>query len=164
MNFVLIHFFAKVVSGYGLLAAYFVFVEIQQEARWNWDSITVKRHITSYRMEHSDKKVKESGAACKGLSLRRSYSSIVDHKQYEKQREVSVKMGREGSMAREGAESFITSTISLESTSPVESVHSTIPEQKPRNFGTVAPGIYRSSYPQEADYPFLEKLGLKTIM
>lgn len=35
---------------------------------------------------------------------------------------------------------------------------------EPSNFGTVAPGVYRSSYPQEANYPFLRQLKLKTIM
>lgn len=35
---------------------------------------------------------------------------------------------------------------------------------QPSNFGTVVPGVYRSSYPQEANYPFIQKLKLKTIM
>ncbi|KAI3394559.1 hypothetical protein diail_2550 [Diaporthe ilicicola] len=35
---------------------------------------------------------------------------------------------------------------------------------QPANFGTVVPGIYRSGYPQEADYAFLQKLKLKTIV
>jgi tyrosine-protein phosphatase SIW14 len=37
-------------------------------------------------------------------------------------------------------------------------------EGQPTNFGTVVPGVYRSSYPQSEDYPFLEKLGLKTVV
>lgn len=37
-------------------------------------------------------------------------------------------------------------------------------EGKPINFGTVIPGVYRSSYPQTEDYPFLQKLGLKTVV
>jgi tyrosine-protein phosphatase SIW14 len=37
-------------------------------------------------------------------------------------------------------------------------------EGQPTNFGTVVPGVYRSSYPQSEDYPFLEKLGLRTVV
>jgi tyrosine-protein phosphatase SIW14 len=37
-------------------------------------------------------------------------------------------------------------------------------EGQPNNFGTVVPGVYRSSYPQTEDYPFLQKLGLKTVV
>lgn len=35
---------------------------------------------------------------------------------------------------------------------------------RPRNFGTILPGIYRSSYPGPEDYEFLKDLGLKTIV
>lgn len=43
--------------------------------------------------------------------------------------------------------------------------HVTLPiEGQPINFGTVVPGVYRSSYPQAEDYPFLQKLGLKTVV
>jgi tyrosine-protein phosphatase SIW14 len=38
-----------------------------------------------------------------------------------------------------------------------------IPGQ-PANFGVVVPGVYRSSYPQDADYAFIQKLKLKTIV
>ncbi len=34
----------------------------------------------------------------------------------------------------------------------------------PINFGVVAPGLYRSGYPQAADYPFMRGLGLRTIV
>ena len=35
---------------------------------------------------------------------------------------------------------------------------------RPRNFGTVAPGIYRSGYPETEDHDFLKDLGLRTIV
>ncbi|KAK2072580.1 hypothetical protein P8C59_006927 [Phyllachora maydis] len=35
---------------------------------------------------------------------------------------------------------------------------------RPANFGVVVPGVYRSSYPQTADYAFLQHLRLKTIV
>jgi len=35
---------------------------------------------------------------------------------------------------------------------------------RPENFGVVVPGVYRSSFPQTADYAFIQRLGLKTIV
>ncbi|KAK1778114.1 tyrosine phosphatase family-domain-containing protein [Copromyces sp. CBS 386.78] len=35
---------------------------------------------------------------------------------------------------------------------------------RPKNFGVVVPGVYRSSFPQTEDYPFIEGLGLKTMV
>ena len=38
-------------------------------------------------------------------------------------------------------------------------------EGRPLNFGTVLPNnIYRSSFPLVADIPYLETLGLKTVL
>ncbi|TPX61421.1 hypothetical protein SpCBS45565_g07260 [Spizellomyces sp. 'palustris'] len=34
----------------------------------------------------------------------------------------------------------------------------------PLNFAMVAPGVYRSGYPNKKNFPFLKKLGLKSIM
>ena len=34
----------------------------------------------------------------------------------------------------------------------------------PLNFAMVAPGVYRSGYPNKKNFPFLSKLGLKSIM
>lgn len=35
---------------------------------------------------------------------------------------------------------------------------------RPRNFGTILPGIYRSGYPEAEDYDFLRDLSLRTIV
>ena len=35
---------------------------------------------------------------------------------------------------------------------------------RPANFGIVVPGVYRSSFPQAEDYPFIEALKLKTVV
>lgn len=35
---------------------------------------------------------------------------------------------------------------------------------RPANFGVVVPGVYRSSFPQAADYGFIQGLQLKTIV
>lgn len=34
----------------------------------------------------------------------------------------------------------------------------------PQNFAMVAKGIYRSGYPNSKNYPFLQKLGLKSLL
>lgn len=43
--------------------------------------------------------------------------------------------------------------------------HETLPAAgRPINFGIVVPGVYRSSFPQAEDYPFVEGLKLKTVV
>lgn len=56
------------------------------------------------------------------------------------------------------------SSLATENSMSKETVESGNILGQPANFGTVAPGIYRSSYPKEADYAFLKELKLKTIM
>ena len=34
----------------------------------------------------------------------------------------------------------------------------------PLNFAMVAPGVYRSGYPNKRNFPFLRRLGLKSIL
>ncbi|KAF3765514.1 hypothetical protein M406DRAFT_321977 [Cryphonectria parasitica EP155] len=55
-------------------------------------------------------------------------------------------------------------SLRTESSWSKDSVEDKAVPGQPINFGTVVPGVYRSSYPQEADYPFIEKLGLRTII
>jgi hypothetical protein len=35
---------------------------------------------------------------------------------------------------------------------------------RPLNFGEVLPGVYRGSFPRTEDYPFYQKLGLRTVV
>ncbi|KAH8778500.1 tyrosine phosphatase family-domain-containing protein [Diaporthe sp. PMI_573] len=56
------------------------------------------------------------------------------------------------------------SSLATENSISKETVGSRNILGQPANFGTVAPGIYRSSYPKDADYAFLQKLKLKTII
>ncbi|KAH8548107.1 tyrosine phosphatase family-domain-containing protein [Umbelopsis sp. PMI_123] len=39
-----------------------------------------------------------------------------------------------------------------------------MPLVPPLNFAMVAPGVYRSGHPNRQNFPFLRKLGLKTVM
>lgn len=160
MNFVLVHFLTKLVLGFGLLAVHIVSSQIQQEKEWNWSFISVTiRNVTGI-MDHFEDK--QSAIGRKGLSYRKSYTSITE--QEDGQQLQSVEMQREGS----SGQSSITSQTTVSSSRneggwSKDGIEEVIPGQ-PLNFGTVVPDVYRSSYPQEADYPFLEKLGLKTIM
>jgi tyrosine-protein phosphatase SIW14 len=51
-----------------------------------------------------------------------------------------------------------------DSTTTVSRSESPQEDGRPINFGLVLPGIYRSSYPQTRDYPFLESLHLNTVV
>lgn len=48
--------------------------------------------------------------------------------------------------------------------SVVDSEYTHVAGEKPHNFGLVVPGIYRSSFPQPANYGFVQGLQLKTIV
>lgn len=160
MNFVLVHFLAKAVLGSGALAVQIVSSQIQHEKEWNWlFLILTKRNIFGIMEQVEDK---TNAMSRKGLSYRKSYNSISEHETGEQLQ--SVEMRRDGSSGQSSVKSQMSVASSFtESVWSKDDVEVAIPGQ-PLNFGTVVPGVYRSSYPQEADYPFLEKLGLKTIM
>lgn len=161
MNFVLVHFLAKVVLGLGLLAVQIVSSQIQQEKESKRLSKSITKRTVNGIMDHVEDN--KSAMGRKGLSYRKSYSSIPEHESTNQLH--SAEMRRDNSSGQSSLKSQ-TSTSSL--TDSVWSKDVALEEMalpgQPHNFGTVVPGVYRSSYPQEADYPFLQKLGLKTIM
>lgn len=153
----LIHFLAKLVLAIFLVVAHFVSLqdrEVRQidENKWDGPSFTfsTRSEIDMNRVEE-----KESATGRKGLQQRRSYYNMFEESKIAQ----GVEMQRSNSNP-----SSIKSQQSAESVLSKESEpEDKIPGQ-PINFGTVVPGVYRSSYPKEDDYPFLQKLGLKTIM
>ncbi|ROV93050.1 hypothetical protein VPNG_09432 [Cytospora leucostoma] len=79
----------------------------------------------------------------------------------------SVDMQRSisGQSSVESLESWkSTSSATTESSLLTESTSVNTSPGQPINFGTVVPGVYRSSYPREEDYEFIQKLKLKTIV
>lgn len=160
MNFVLVHFLAKAVLGSGLLAARIASSQIQHEKEWSWLFLILSKGNIFGIMEQVEDKNNAMGR--KGLSYRKSYNSISEHETGQQLQ--SIEMRREGSSGQSSVKSQMSVassfTESVWSKDDMEEANS----GQPLNFGTVVPGVYRSSYPQEADYPFLEKLGLKTIM
>lgn len=161
MNFVLIHCLAKLIFGYGSFAVHLVLLQIQQQEKdCNWTLISDKKkeQNTTNIMDNTENKQSEAGH--KGLSQRKSYNSMVEPTTTGDLLQ-SIKMGRQGSKSSTmtaSSQQTESSTLSKESTEDDQI------SGQPKNFGIIIPGIYRSSYPQEADYPYLEKLGLKTIM
>lgn len=158
MNFVLIHCLGKLILRYGSFAVHILSLQVhQQEKDCTCASISDKNQDSTDIMEQMEKKQFEAGH--NGLSQRRSYPNIVDHSTNNQLQSTA--------MSRQDSKSSILSGTTVSSSQQSGSSTPSAGDQashRPKNFGTVVGGIYRSSYPQEADYPFLTKLGLKTIM
>lgn len=155
MNFVLIQFLATSVVGISLgLQALLLqgLQEWQTNKEWNIFNFTFGVHKTATTMERVEDK--QSAQGHKGLQQRRSYMSLSEQEQAGVLQ--AVDMRRTGSNQS-------TSSQKTESSIMKDSSEDQIPGQ-PINFGMVVPGVYRSSYPKVADYPFLQQLKLKTIM
>lgn len=157
MNFVLIHFLARLVLGTFLVVAYVVLLQGREVLQLNGNT----RNGLSFTFNRSNEvnmdtfEENEPATDRKGLQQRRSYYNMSE----ENKMAQGVEMRRSNS-----------NPDSIKSQQSAESGWSKEPEPEdkipgqPSNFGTVVPGVYRSSYPKEEDYPFLQKLGLKTIV
>lgn len=93
----------------------------------------------------------------KGLLQRKSTYNLTEN--FDVKNPESIAMSRQSSTQSQKSSASAASVAWTKDY--MDSQH---PLGQPSNFGTVVPGVYRSSYPQEADYPFIQKLGLKTIM
>lgn len=161
MNFVLVHFLVKLAVGSGLLAVQIVSLQAQQEAKWKRFITSASESSLSDGMDCVEDN--KSALGRKGLSYRKSYSSIAEHEDGMPLQ--SVEMRREVSSGQSSVKSQTSaSSLLSESNYSKDTVEDMAVPGQPLNFGTVVPGVYRSSYPKETDYPFLQKLGLKTIM
>lgn len=177
MNSALIEFFANTAVAVILVATHSISFQSQAE-------YTRQKESTKYRGVSTGKdfkvreirtmdttKTRQSTVSRKGLQQRRSFSNIMDHDGIE---DVEAVMGEVAaqSVEMQRSNSGQISLKSWDSTSSVTTENSvskkpagddSVPGQ-PINFGIVVPGVYRSSYPQEADYDFIQKLNLKTIV
>lgn len=158
----LIQFLARLIVGTCLVVAQILFFQSQE---WQRNERSAKKFIP-FNI-HNEITVmekigdKQSDQSKKGLQQRRSYHSLVE--QDEMDIPQAVEMSRTGSSCSTLKSEKSTSSLKSDSSGAKGSLEKKIPGQ-PNNFGTVVPGVYRSSYPQEADYAFLKKLGLKTIV
>lgn len=155
----LIHFLAKTCWSLSLVVAQIVWYQLrsrdrrpkEQEALCHSPSVSSKKADTMSATEEQ-----QAVSSQRGLLQRRSFYTTAEESG-DKDLE-SVAMSRQSSSQSQKSSVSIASDISTNVS--VEKK----PTGQPTNFGTVVPGVYRSSYPQEADYPFIQKLGLKTIM
>lgn len=151
----LIQFLATSVVGISLVLQAFVLQghqEWQTDKEWNIFNFPFSIRKTATTMDRVEDK--QSVQSYKGLQQRRSYMSLSEQEQAGVLQ--AVDMRRTGSNQS-------TSSQKTDSSTTKDSFEDPIPGQ-PINFGMVVPGVYRSSYPKVADYPFLQKLELKTIM
>ncbi|KAJ0124708.1 tyrosine phosphatase [Diaporthe amygdali] len=118
-------------------------------------------------------KTAESAKGQKGLKQRKSFLNTTEQSTTEEVdvgleelvvpvQSIEMQRSQSGQFSLKSKAS--TSSLATETSMTKETVGSRNILGQPANFGTVAPGIYRSSYPQEADYAFLQKLRLKTIV
>lgn len=181
MNLVLIQLLAK--SGVAIIIsviAHICWSQIQAEFRQKeWAKYKKDRTCESIGITGESKMMdsgttKHSTEGRKGLQQRRSFSDMMGQND-------GI---QNGSLVKEVAAQSVDMQRSISGQSSVESLESwkstssattegsvltaattvnTSPGQ-PSNFGIVVPGVYRSSYPREEDYEFIQKLNLKTIV
>ncbi|KAL1883949.1 tyrosine-protein phosphatase siw14 [Diaporthe australafricana] len=115
----------------------------------------------------------ESAKSLKGLKQRKSFLNTAEQTVIEEidvgPEELPVPVQSMEMQRSHSGHASLKSQVSTSSMATENSVSKETTESRnilgqPANFGTVVPGIYRSSYPREADYAFLQKLKLKTIV
>lgn len=160
MNFMLIHFLAKTCWSLSLVIAQIVWYRVRSGACSTREQEALC-HLLSASSEKADTmsttEEQQAVSSHRGLLQRRSFYSVVEESATKETE--SVAMSRQSSSQSQKSSASVVSDISTQ-----VSMDEKMPTGQPTNFGTVVPGVYRSSYPQEADYPFIQKLGLKTIM
>lgn len=175
MNFVLILFLAKLVVAISLVVAQIILFQSQTRSSYQdwWHNYSSRVSIRKDFRIMDAAKTAESAKGQKGLKQRKSFLNTTEQSTTE---EVdvgleelvipvqSIEMQRSQSGQSSLKSKASTSSLATETSMTKETVGSRNILGQPANFGTVAPGIYRSSYPQEADYAFLQKLKLKTIV
>ncbi|KAK7735244.1 tyrosine-protein phosphatase siw14 [Cytospora paraplurivora] len=117
---------------------------------------------------------KHSTEGRKGLQQRRSFSDMMDQNDGLEDGDLVKEMAAQsadmqrsisGQSSVESLESWKSaSSVTTESSFLTEATTVNTSSGQPINFGTVVPGVYRSSYPREEDYEFIQKLKLKTIV
>jgi hypothetical protein len=180
MNFVLILFLAKLIVFISLAVAQVIVLHGQTASSYqDWWRRTHSVGVNirkEFRIMDAARGT-EPAHSSKGLRERKSF---LNQTEQDKMEQADVEVVEEPGVPPQSTEmqrsqsgqSSIMSLRSTPSTSSLITENSISKDTvgsgnilgQPANFGTVAPGIYRSSYPKEADYAFLQKLKLKTIM
>lgn len=178
MNFVLILFLAKLVVAISLVVAQNILLQGRTGSSYQdwWYSYSSRISTRKdFRIMDAAKNI-ESAPGPKGLRERKSFLSTTERDATEQGeigleeadvavQSVEMQRSQSGQSSLKSLKSQPSvSSLATESSVSKETVESRNILGQPANFGTVVPGIYRSSYPKEADYAFLQRLKLKTIM
>lgn len=178
MNFVLILFLAKLVVAISLVVAQIILLRGRTDNSYQdwWHSYSSRVSTRKdFRIMDAAKSI-ESAQGPKGLRGRKSFLSTTEQGGIEQgdvgveepdvsAQSVEMQRSQSGQSSLKSLRSQPSvSSLATESSVSKETAESRNILGQPANFGTVVPGIYRSSYPKEADYAFLQKLKLKTIM
>lgn len=178
MNFVLILFLAKLVVAISLVVAQNILFQSRTGSSYqDWCRNYISWISTRKEFRIMDAvQSTESAQSSKGLRERKSFLSTAEQERMEQAvvdvEEPEVAPQSSEMQRSQSAQSSIKSLRSTPSMSSLATENSTSKEPlgsrnilgQPANFGTVVPGIYRSSYPKDADYAFLQQLKLKTII
>lgn len=154
MNFMLIHFLVKSFWTLLLVVAQIAWHQLQSRHR-NGNNETFNHPLgVSSKTDVLMNTVEEQQvvSSLRGLMQRRSFHNLAEQS--------GAKDVGSAAMSCQGSSQSQKSSLSLAS----DVMDEKMTMGQPSNFGTVVPGVYRSSYPQEASYPFIQKLRLKTIM
>lgn len=178
MNFVLILFLAKLVVAISLVVAQIILLQSRTGSSyqdWWYGCISRVSIRKDFRIMDAANAT-ESSQSQKGLRERKSFLNNIEQDGTEQAdvglEEPEIPVQSTDMQRSQSGQSSLKSLRTQTSVSSLATENSTSKEPvesrnilgQPANFGTVVPGIYRSSYPKEADYAFLQKLKLKTIM
>lgn len=176
MNFVLILFLAKLVVAISLVVAQIILLQSRTGSSYQdwWHGCISRVSIRKDFRIMDAAKGTEPAQSQKGLRERKSFLNTTEQDGMEQadvgleERDVQSTDMQRSSSGQSSLKSLRSqpsiSSLATENSMSKETVESGNILGQPANFGTVAPGIYRSSYPKEADYAFLKELKLKTIM
>lgn len=152
----LIHFLAKSCWSLSIVVAHIVWDRIQSGQLFGQTqeilhlSLSASSRKSDIMNTTEEKQAQQAVTSHKGLLQRRSFHNLTE--------DIGTRDLESAAMSRQGSNQSQMSSASF------DLKDEQIVAGQPNNFGTVVPGVYRSSYPQEADYPFIQELELKTIM
>lgn len=155
----LIHFLAKSCWTFLLVGVHIVWDRTRSGPPYekNKENLPLPPSATKEDGIMSNTEEQQAVSSHKGLLQRRSFYNAVESRG-------AIDL-ESAAMSRQSSVQSQRSSLSLASDGwKRDAAEEGVATGQPSNFGTVVPGVYRSSYPQEADYPFIQKLGLKTIM
>ncbi|KAG8164252.1 hypothetical protein KVR01_006170 [Diaporthe batatas] len=178
MNFVLILFLAKLVVAISLVVAQNILFQSRTGSfyqDWSRNYISLVSTRKDFRIMDAVKDTQPAQSG-KGLRERKSFLGMAEQEGMKQAgagaedpdvepQAVEMQRSQSGQLSLKSLRSTpSTCSLATENSISKDTLGGRNVLGQPANFGTVVPGIYRSSYPKDADYAFLQKLKLKTII